>query len=141
MVGLLATSSKRAYATPMWMWFGAFPGAFGLGRPRAGALGAVDLGMAKAPLEEVAINPTTEPPELTQDWEILPTVPLLDQPPAQPGPPRVAPGRSTDGETRSQTVQQPVQVTPVDCLIPWAKPLITGTPSCSKLFSSTSKKE
>ena len=35
--------------------------------PRAGALGAVDLGMAKAPLEEVAINPTTEPPELTQD--------------------------------------------------------------------------
>ena len=28
----------------------------------AAALGAVDLGMAKAPLEEVALNPTTEPP-------------------------------------------------------------------------------
>ena len=34
----------------------------------AGALGAVDLGMAKALLEEVAINPTREPPELAQDW-------------------------------------------------------------------------
>ena len=33
-----------------------------------GALGAVDLGMAQALLEEVAINPTIEPPELTQDW-------------------------------------------------------------------------
>ena len=33
----------------------------------AGALGAVDLGMAKAPLEEVTINPTIDPPELTQD--------------------------------------------------------------------------
>ena len=32
--------------------------------PMAGALGAVDLGMAQALLEEVA----TEPPELTQDW-------------------------------------------------------------------------
>ena len=39
-------------------------------RPAAGtgALGAVDLGMAKALLEEVAINPTIEPPELTRDW-------------------------------------------------------------------------
>ena len=39
-------------------------------RPAAGtgALGAVDLGMAKALLEEVAINPTREPPELAQDW-------------------------------------------------------------------------
>ena len=34
----------------------------------AGALGAADLGMAKAFLEEVAINPTIEPTELTQDW-------------------------------------------------------------------------
>ena len=33
-----------------------------------GALGAADLGMAKALLEEVAINPTTEPRELTPDW-------------------------------------------------------------------------
>ena len=31
----------------------------------AGALGAVDLGMAF--LEKVIINPTIEPPELTQD--------------------------------------------------------------------------
>ena len=38
--------------------------------PAAGAeaLGAADLGMAKALLEEVTIKPTTEPPELTQDW-------------------------------------------------------------------------
>ena len=36
----------------------------------AGALGAADLGMAKAFLEEVAINPTIELPEITQDWEI-----------------------------------------------------------------------
>ena len=35
----------------------------------AGALGAADLGMALALLEEVTINPTVEPPELTQDWE------------------------------------------------------------------------
>ena len=35
----------------------------------AGALGAADLAVAEALLEEVAINPTTEPPELTQDWE------------------------------------------------------------------------
>ena len=34
----------------------------------AGALGAADLGMAQALLEEVAIIPTTELPELTQDW-------------------------------------------------------------------------
>ena len=34
----------------------------------SGALGVVDLGMAKALLEEVAINPTIEPPELTQAW-------------------------------------------------------------------------
>ena len=33
-----------------------------------GALGAVDLGVEKALLKEVAINPTTEPPELTRDW-------------------------------------------------------------------------
>ena len=32
-----------------------------------GALVAVDLGMAYALLEEVYINPTIEPPELTQD--------------------------------------------------------------------------
>ena len=32
------------------------------------ALGAADLGVAKAHLEEVTINPTIEPPELTQDW-------------------------------------------------------------------------
>ena len=39
-------------------------------RPAAGtgALGAVDLGMAKALLEEVTINPTIEPRELTQAW-------------------------------------------------------------------------
>ena len=35
-----------------------------------GALGAADLCMEKALLEEVAINPTIELPELTQDWEI-----------------------------------------------------------------------
>ena len=34
----------------------------------AGALGAVDLGMGRALLEEVAINPTIELPELTQEW-------------------------------------------------------------------------
>ena len=34
----------------------------------AGALGAADLGMAEDLLEEVTINPTMEPPELTQDW-------------------------------------------------------------------------
>ena len=34
----------------------------------AGALGAADLGMAQALLEEVAINSTIELPELTQDW-------------------------------------------------------------------------
>ena len=33
------------------------------------ALGAVDLGMEEALLEEVAINLTIEMPELTQDWE------------------------------------------------------------------------
>ena len=35
----------------------------------AGALGAADLGIAYALLEEVTINPTIEPPELTQDWK------------------------------------------------------------------------
>ena len=35
----------------------------------AGALGAADLGMAKALLEEVTINSIIELPELTQDWE------------------------------------------------------------------------
>ena len=34
----------------------------------AGPLGAVDLGMAQALLEEGTIKPTIEPPELTQDW-------------------------------------------------------------------------
>ena len=34
-----------------------------------GALGAADLGMAYVLLEEVAVNPTIELPELTQDWE------------------------------------------------------------------------
>ena len=34
----------------------------------AGALGAVDLGVTQAFLEEVAFNPTIEPPELTQGW-------------------------------------------------------------------------
>ena len=34
----------------------------------AGALGAADLGIAQALLEEVTINPTIEPPELTQNW-------------------------------------------------------------------------
>ena len=33
------------------------------------AQGAADLGMAQALLEEVAINLTSELPELTQDWE------------------------------------------------------------------------
>ena len=36
------------------------------------ALAAADLGMAYAILEEVTTNPTREPPELTQDWEIDP---------------------------------------------------------------------
>ena len=31
-------------------------------------MGAADLGMAYALLEEVTINPTIEPPELPQDW-------------------------------------------------------------------------
>ena len=35
----------------------------------AGALGAADSATAEALLEEVVINPTIEPPELTQDWE------------------------------------------------------------------------
>ena len=35
----------------------------------AGALGAANLGMAYALLEEVTINPTIEPLELTHDWE------------------------------------------------------------------------
>ena len=35
-----------------------------------GVLGAADLGMVQALLEEVAINPTIELPELTQGWEI-----------------------------------------------------------------------
>ena len=34
-----------------------------------GALSAADLGKASALLEEVAINPSIELPELTQDWE------------------------------------------------------------------------
>ena len=33
-----------------------------------GALGAADIGMAQALFEEVNINPTIEPPELTQYW-------------------------------------------------------------------------
>ena len=33
----------------------------------SGALGAADSAMAEALLEEVVVNPTTEPPELTQD--------------------------------------------------------------------------
>ena len=31
-------------------------------------MGAVGPGMTEALLEEVAINPTLEPPELTEDW-------------------------------------------------------------------------
>ena len=40
--------------------------------PAAGAeaLGAADLGMASTLFKEVAINPTIELPELTQDWKI-----------------------------------------------------------------------
>ena len=45
-------------------------GGMGLKWSAAGALGATDLGMAQALLEEVAINPTIELPELKQDWEI-----------------------------------------------------------------------
>ena len=37
---------------------------------RTEALGAADLGMELDFLEEVAINPIIELPELTQDWEI-----------------------------------------------------------------------
>ena len=33
-----------------------------------GALGAADLGMVLALLKEVAISPSTDPSELTQDW-------------------------------------------------------------------------
>ena len=36
----------------------------------AGKLGAADLGMAWALLEEVTINPTIQLPELKQDWEL-----------------------------------------------------------------------
>ena len=32
------------------------------------ALGAVDLGMAQALLEEVSLKPTMELPEFTEDW-------------------------------------------------------------------------
>ena len=35
--------------------------------PATGALGAADLGMTKALLEEIVINPSIEPPELTED--------------------------------------------------------------------------
>ena len=35
---------------------------------RGRALGAADLGMARALLEEVAVNPTIELSELTQNW-------------------------------------------------------------------------
>ena len=35
----------------------------------SGALGVLYLGMAKTLLEEVAINPSIEPPELTQAWK------------------------------------------------------------------------
>ena len=35
-----------------------------------GILGAADLSMTLALFEEVAINPTIELPEITQDWEI-----------------------------------------------------------------------
>ena len=53
-----------------------------------GALGAADLGMALAPLEEVTINPTIEPPELTQDWETdswrAQTEPCVHQDPETP---------------------------------------------------------
>ena len=53
----------------------------------AGALGAVDLGMAQALLEEVAINSTIELPELTQDWEIdawrTQTEPCVNQDPGK----------------------------------------------------------
>ena len=38
------------------------------GRTGAGALSAVDLGMVQALLEEVTVNSTIEPPELTEDW-------------------------------------------------------------------------
>ena len=34
----------------------------------AGDLGAIDPEVAYALLEEVTINPTIKPPELTQDW-------------------------------------------------------------------------
>ena len=34
----------------------------------AGALDRADLSVAKAVLEDVTINPTIEPPKLTQDW-------------------------------------------------------------------------
>ena len=45
-------------------------GGVGQQRPATGAAdpGAADLGMAYSLLEKVAINPTIEPPELTQDW-------------------------------------------------------------------------
>ena len=36
----------------------------------AAGTGALGVGMASVLLEEVAINPTIELPELTQDWEI-----------------------------------------------------------------------
>ena len=53
----------------------------------AEALGAADLGVAEALLEEVVINPTMELPELTQDWEIgswrAPTEPCVHQDPGE----------------------------------------------------------
>ena len=53
----------------------------------AGVLGAADLVMAYALLEEVAINPTTESPELTQTGETdswrAETEPCVHQDPAE----------------------------------------------------------
>ena len=40
------------------------------GLPRGRGSGCSRLGYGKGLLEEVAINPTIELPELTQDWEI-----------------------------------------------------------------------
>ena len=39
-----------------------------MGQQWPGALGAADLGVAYALVEEVTINPIIEPPELTQYW-------------------------------------------------------------------------
>ena len=69
---LCAPGPRDPTETKTELWLSASWGSTGQKWPAAGAgaLGAADLGMAEALLEEVAINPTTELLEFTRDWEI-----------------------------------------------------------------------